>query len=63
MRDVGGGILRVEEGDREVLELTLQAGEEIGFGRFRVVDLGCVAVGVEVAGGDEAVASCEKRGD
>jgi hypothetical protein len=49
-----------KEGDLQVVELFLEAGEDGLFGGFWVVDLGDVAVVVEVAGADEAVASWGK---
>ena len=41
-----------------MVELFLEAREDRGVGRFWVVDFWGVAVVVEVAGADEAVASC-----
>jgi len=42
------------------MELLLQAREDGSVGGFWVVDLGGIAVVMEVAGADEAVASCKR---
>lgn len=48
---------RAEEWDVQMPQLFLQAGEDGRVGGFGVVDLGPVAVVVEMAGADESVAS------
>ena len=58
--EVGGGEGAGEigcEGDVEGFELLGEAGEEVGVGGFWVEDGGVVAVVVEMAGADEAVAA------
>ena len=58
--EVGGGEGGGKVGgewDREGFELGYEAGEELSGGLFRVVDCGCVAVVVEVAGADKSVAA------
>lgn len=51
-----------QERDVQVVQLFLEAREDRGVGGLRVVDLRRVAVVVEVAGADEAVAACGGRG-
>ena len=58
--EVGGGEgvgEVVGEGDVQGFELAGEAGEEVGVGGFWVEDGGVVAVVVEMAGADEAVAA------